>query len=181
MHLCSPRFLSSSTSMETARRSMSSSSSGSPPPMPWQASQATSECCNLPMSNRMVSRTRRSYQPYPVCVTLYPVPSSDHIATDPSDVFTISFYETTSGQVQGAQLTHENLTAGVAAVRALFPLSHTLTSLDTILSAHSLSSLWGRSILYTAIFENTSFATVPTSKVYYADDGKCRLFWVIRA
>ncbi|KAG5644993.1 hypothetical protein DXG03_007270 [Asterophora parasitica] len=89
---------------------------------------------------------------------------------NPSDVFTVSFYETEAGHVQGAQLTHENLTAGVAAVRALFPLSHALSPLDTLVSAHSLSTAYGRAVAYTAIFEGTSFASLESSKVYHAEE-----------
>ncbi|KAF8964661.1 hypothetical protein BDZ97DRAFT_1814951 [Flammula alnicola] len=88
----------------------------------------------------------------------------------PSDVFTVSFYETESGQVHGAQFTHENMTAGVAAVRALFPLSNALSPLDTIVSAHSMSTAYGRAIAYTAIYEGTSFASVPSSELYHADE-----------
>ncbi|KAG6886016.1 hypothetical protein C0993_006132 [Termitomyces sp. T159_Od127] len=85
----------------------------------------------------------------------------------PSDVFTVSHFKTASGPVQAVQLTHENMTAGVAATRALFPLSHSLSPLDTLVSAHSLSTAFGRAIAYTAIFEGTSFATLESSKLYH--------------
>ncbi|KAJ7285654.1 acetyl-CoA synthetase [Mycena rebaudengoi] len=88
----------------------------------------------------------------------------------PSDVFTVSFFASESGQIQGAQLTHENLTAGVAAVRALLPLSHALTPLDTLVSAHSLGTAYGRAIAYTALFEGTSFATLESSKLFHPDE-----------
>jgi len=88
----------------------------------------------------------------------------------PSDVFTISFYETETGQIQGTQLTHENITAGVAAVRALFPMSHGLSQLDTIASAHSMSTAYGRAIAYTAIYEGTSFASIPSSELFHMDE-----------
>ncbi|KAG6832418.1 hypothetical protein H0H87_001578 [Tephrocybe sp. NHM501043] len=87
-----------------------------------------------------------------------------------SDVFTVSYFETTNGQVQGAQLTHENMTAGVAATRALFPLSHSLSALDTLVSAHSLSTAFGRAVAYTAIYEGTSFATLASSKIYHPNE-----------
>ncbi|KAG6866098.1 hypothetical protein C0991_008850 [Blastosporella zonata] len=89
---------------------------------------------------------------------------------NPTDVFTVSYFETRKGHVQGVQLTHENMTAGVAATRALFPLSHSLSALDTIVSAHSLSTAFGRAIAYTAIFEGTSFATLTSSKIYHPDE-----------
>ncbi|KAF5387106.1 hypothetical protein D9615_001868 [Tricholomella constricta] len=98
------------------------------------------------------------------------VPKVNSPLPNPSDVFTVSFFETETGHVQGAQLTHENMTAGVAAVRALFPMSHALSPLDTLVSAHSLSTSYGRSIAYTAIFEGTSFASLASSKVYHPEE-----------
>jgi len=89
---------------------------------------------------------------------------------NPSDVFTVSFFETETGHVQGAQLTHENMTAGVAATRALFPLSHALSPLDTLVSAYPLSTAYGRSIAYTAIFEGANFATLASSRVYHPEE-----------
>jgi long-chain acyl-CoA synthetase len=94
------------------------------------------------------------------------------MSQDPSDVFTVSFFESEPGHVQGVQFTHENMTAGVAATRALLPLSHALSSLDTIVSAHPLSTPYGRAIAYTAIFEGTSFATLQSSKLYHVGDSK---------
>jgi long-chain acyl-CoA synthetase len=91
---------------------------------------------------------------------------------DSSDVFTVSFFESQSGLIQGAQLTHENMTAGVSATRALLPLSHALSSLDTIVSAHPLSTPYGRAIAYTAIFEGTSFATMESSKLYHVEESE---------
>ncbi|KAF8163006.1 hypothetical protein B0H34DRAFT_650803 [Crassisporium funariophilum] len=90
----------------------------------------------------------------------------------PNDVFTVSFYETPSGQIHGAQLTHENMTAGVAAVRAILPLSHAFSPLDTIISAHSMSTAYGRAVAYTAIHEGTSFASIPSSTLYHEDESK---------
>ncbi|KAJ7470569.1 hypothetical protein FB451DRAFT_1254140 [Mycena latifolia] len=88
----------------------------------------------------------------------------------PSDVFTVSFFASESGHIQGAQLTHENLTAGVAAVRALLPLTHALSQLDTVVSAHSMGTAYGRAIAYTALFEGTSFATLESSKLFRSDE-----------
>jgi len=72
--------------------------------------------------------------------------------------------------MHGAQLTHENMTAGVAAIRALLPVTNTLSPLDTIVSAHSMSTAFGRAIAYTAIYEGTSFANISSSEVYHADE-----------
>lgn len=90
---------------------------------------------------------------------------------DPEDVFTVSFFESETGHLQGAQLTHENLTAGVAATRALLPLSSAISPLDTIVSAHNLSTAYGRAIAYTAIFEGTSFATLDSTRLFRLDEG----------
>jgi long-chain acyl-CoA synthetase len=88
-----------------------------------------------------------------------------------SDVFTVSFFASETGQIQGAQLTHENLTAGVSATRAVLPISHVISPLDTIVSAHSLSTAYGRAIAYTALFEGTNFATLESSKLLRIDEG----------
>ena len=64
------------------------------------------------------------------------------------------------------------MTAGVAAMRALLPLSHAMSSLDTVVSAHSLSTPYGRAIAYTAIFEGTSFATLKSSELYHVEESK---------
>ncbi|KAJ8475403.1 hypothetical protein ONZ51_g6581 [Trametes cubensis] len=89
---------------------------------------------------------------------------------DPNDVFTVAFYKTPSGALEGVQLTHQNLTAGVAATRALMPPSSPISPLDTIVSAHPLSSPYGRAIAYTALFEGTSFATVDSTKLVGTED-----------
>ena len=88
----------------------------------------------------------------------------------PERVFSVSFYQGEDGQMHGAQLTHQNLTAGVTAVRALVPPSAPLTGLDTIVSAHSLSTAYGRSVAYTALLEGCSFATLPTTRIFNTDD-----------
>ncbi|KAA1471333.1 acetyl-CoA synthetase-like protein [Dentipellis sp. KUC8613] len=89
---------------------------------------------------------------------------------DPNDVFTVSFYEDHNGQLQGAQLSHQNLTAGVTTLRGLLPLSNPLTALDTIVSAYPLSTSFGRAIAYTALYEGTSFATTHSTRLYRTDD-----------
>ncbi|TFY80841.1 hypothetical protein EWM64_g3171 [Hericium alpestre] len=91
-------------------------------------------------------------------------------APDPNDVFTVSFYEDHEGRLQGAQLTHENLTAGVTTLRGLLPLTNPLTALDTIVSAHSMSTAFGRTIAYTALYEGTNFATTHGARLYKSDD-----------
>ncbi|KAH9039000.1 acetyl-CoA synthetase-like protein [Lactarius pseudohatsudake] len=84
----------------------------------------------------------------------------------PDDVFTVSFYRDADDQVQAAHLTHQNITAGVTAIRALLPPNVPLSALDTIISAHSLSTAFGRTIAYTALYDGTSFATLGSSKVF---------------
>lgn len=87
-----------------------------------------------------------------------------------SDVYTISFFKSAPGEIQGVHLTHENMTAGVTAIRGLFPASHAISALDTITSSHSMSGAYGRAIAYTALFEGTSFASIPGSEVYVEDE-----------
>jgi long-chain acyl-CoA synthetase len=68
-------------------------------------------------------------------------------------------------------LTHQNITAGVTAIRALLPPNAPLSALDTIISAHSLSTAFGRTIAYTALYDGTSFATLESSKVFTLGTG----------
>lgn len=68
-------------------------------------------------------------------------------------------------------LTHQNITAGVTAIRALLPPNAPLSALDTIISAHSLSTAFGRTIAYTALYDGTSFATLESSKVFELGNG----------
>lgn len=71
------------------------------------------------------------------------------------------------------------MTAGVAATRALLPLSYALSPLDTIVSAHSLSTAYGRAIAYTAIFEGTSLATLDSSKLFRPEEREsCKRFFL---
>jgi long-chain acyl-CoA synthetase len=88
------------------------------------------------------------------------------MSADAGDVFTVAYYQSADGQLRGARLTHQNITAGVAAIRSLIPISNVISSLDTIVSAHSLSTPFGRAVAYTALYENTSFATLKSAKVY---------------
>ncbi|KAI0050034.1 acetyl-CoA synthetase-like protein [Auriscalpium vulgare] len=99
-----------------------------------------------------------------------PTPGSHPAPSSVNDVFTVSFFQDASGQPQAVQLTHENITAGVTAVRALLPLSNPLSGLDTIVSAHSLSTAFGRSVAYTAIYEGASFATCDSTRLFKADE-----------
>lgn len=92
-------------------------------------------------------------------------PREPILSSDPQDVFTVSFFLTPSGDLQGTQLTHENLTAGVAGTRALLPLSSAMSPLDTIVSAFSLNTSYGRVIAYTAVYEGTNFATTMSTRL----------------
>lgn len=64
------------------------------------------------------------------------------------------------------QFTHANFTSGITAIRALFPPSVALSTLDTIVSGHSLSTPFGRAVAYTALYECASFATLDSTKIY---------------
>jgi long-chain acyl-CoA synthetase len=81
-------------------------------------------------------------------------------------VFTVSFYRGGNDQVQAEHLTHENITAGVTAIRKLLPPSASLSAADTIVSAHPLRTALGRTVAYTALYEGTSFATLEGSKLF---------------
>jgi len=87
----------------------------------------------------------------------------------PQDVFTVSFFATPSGELRGAALTHENITAGVASTRALLPFAGAISSLDTIVSAHSLSTAFGLAVAYTAIYEGTNFATLKSTALFHTE------------
>lgn len=128
------------------------------------------------MSKGKVCELKKSSVP---CQVSYQRQSLPHVIElviflypDPDQVFTVSFFENETGVVNGAQFTHENMTAGVAATRALLPLSHALTPQDTIVSAYSMSTAYGRAIAYTAIFEGTSLATLKSSKIYHVEERK---------
>ena len=69
------------------------------------------------------------------------------------------------------QFTQQNLTAGVAATRSLLPVASPLTPLDTILSAFSLSTPYGRTIAYTAVYEGTSLATLKSTRIFTGNEG----------
>ncbi|KAF9246574.1 hypothetical protein BU15DRAFT_85321 [Melanogaster broomeanus] len=97
-------------------------------------------------------------------------PDSNHIPKSrtrgPIDPFTLAFFESSSGDLQGVRFTHSNFTSGVTAIRALFPPSIALSTLDTIVSGHSLSTPFGRAVAYTALYECASFATLESTRMY---------------
>ncbi|KAH9999009.1 hypothetical protein BJV77DRAFT_978457 [Russula vinacea] len=66
-------------------------------------------------------------------------------APGPDDVFTVSFYRDANNEMQAAHFTHQNITAGVTAIRGLLPPA-----------SHSL-------------YEGTSFATLESSKLFQLD------------
>lgn len=95
--------------------------------------------------------------------------------SDVNHVFTIAFSKTPSGtSLQAVEFTQQNLTAGVASTRSLLPVSSPPTPLDTIVSAFSLSTPYGRTIAYTAVYEGTSFATLSSTRIF-SENGDVRL------
>jgi long-chain acyl-CoA synthetase len=90
----------------------------------------------------------------------------------PKDVFTVSFFEMEPGRVQEAHLSHQNITAGVVAIRALLPTSNGLSSLDTIASSHSLSTAFGRIVAYSALLEGANFATFDSTRMFNEAGGR---------
>ena len=92
-------------------------------------------------------------------------------SSDVDHVFTIAFSENPSGaDFRAAEFTQQNLTAGVATTRSLLPVSSPLTPLDTIVSAFSLSTPYGRTIAYTAIYEGTGFATLNSTRMFTGNE-----------
>ncbi|KAH8117503.1 hypothetical protein DFH11DRAFT_1700279 [Phellopilus nigrolimitatus] len=91
-------------------------------------------------------------------------------AIEPEDVFSVSYYPGPNNELRATQLTHQNLTAGVAATRGLFPLSGPISPSDSIASSHSLSTPLGRSIAYTAVYEGAHFTTSDSTVVFATDD-----------
>ncbi|KAL5490430.1 hypothetical protein ACEPAI_5263 [Sanghuangporus weigelae] len=87
----------------------------------------------------------------------------------PQDIFSVSFYPGPKNELKATRLTHQNLTAGVAATRALFPLTGAISSSDSIVSSHSLSTSFGRAIAYTALYENAHFSTIDTTNFFSRD------------
>ena len=51
-------------------------------------------------------------------------------------------------------------------MRSLLPVSSPVTPLDTIASAFSLSTPYGRTVAYTAIYEGTSLATLNSTRTF---------------
>ncbi|KAG2116524.1 uncharacterized protein F5147DRAFT_673234 [Suillus discolor] len=98
------------------------------------------------------------------------VPQAPKNAPQPGSAYTVSFFETPSGGVQCVQLSHENFTSGVTAIKALFPSAINISTLDTIVSSHSLSTPYGRAIAYAALFEGASFATLPSTGIFHDGD-----------
>lgn len=98
------------------------------------------------------------------------VPQAPKNAPQPGSAYTVSFFETPSGEMRCVQLSHENFTSGVTAIKALFPAAINISTLDTIVSSHSLSTPYGRAIAYAALFEGTSFATLPSTGVFHDGD-----------
>lgn len=98
------------------------------------------------------------------------VPQAPKNAPQAGSAYTVSFFETPSGEMRCVQLSHENFTSGVTAIRALFPAAINISTLDTIVSSHSLSTPYGRAIAYAALFEGASFATLPSTGVFRDGD-----------
>ncbi|KAF9514878.1 hypothetical protein BS47DRAFT_1392137 [Hydnum rufescens UP504] len=85
--------------------------------------------------------------------------------SQPTDLFSTTFYDEHNEIPIGVQLTHQNLTAGPAAVRQFFTLTTPLSSSSTVLSAFPLSTPFGRAIAYYALFEGCNFATLNSTSL----------------
>ncbi|THH08197.1 hypothetical protein EW145_g2865 [Phellinidium pouzarii] len=91
------------------------------------------------------------------------------LSLEPEDIFSVSCYPGPNDELKATQLTHQNLTAGVAATRALFPLSGAIAPSDSIVSSHSLSTPFGRAVAYTALYEGCHFSTSDSTAVFAKD------------
>ncbi|TDL27569.1 acetyl-CoA synthetase-like protein [Rickenella mellea] len=100
--------------------------------------------------------------------------SASRAPAESKDVFTVSFYEGGDNELKATQFTHENLTAGVASMKFLLPFNAGISPADCIVSAFSLSTPYGRTLAYTALYEGTSFATVKSASLYIVDEGNSR-------
>lgn len=91
--------------------------------------------------------------------------------TDPNHVFTIAFSKTPNKVgTRAVEFTQQNLTSGIAAIRSLLPVSSPFTPLDTVVSAFSLSTPYGRTIAYAAVYEGTSLATLDSTRIFTGDE-----------
>lgn len=138
-------------------------------------SQVILKSSSSPKLNARASKLRGYLLRRQVCPLSYfcfPLQAHSSIL-EPQDVCTVLYSANKAGRLQATQFTHENMTAGVAAIRSLLPVSHALSPLDTLVSAFSLSSAYGRAIAYTAIYEGTSFATLASCQIYGRKTGDC--------
>lgn len=55
----------------------------------------------------------------------------------------------------------------MTAIKALFPSAISISTLDTVVSSHSLSTPYGRAVAYAALFEGASFATLPSTSIFH--------------
>ncbi|EJU05730.1 acetyl-CoA synthetase [Dacryopinax primogenitus] len=89
------------------------------------------------------------------------------VETAPEDVFSVNFYTTgPDGRPIGAEITHQNLTAGVASVMNLFASGKTLSAADTVVSAFSFAHPFGRAVAYASIYNGSAFGTVPSTALH---------------
>ncbi|KIM28964.1 hypothetical protein M408DRAFT_329011 [Serendipita vermifera MAFF 305830] len=79
------------------------------------------------------------------------------------DISSAHFYANENGVLRGAQFTHQNVVAGTTATINIFPTSQPWSESDSVVSAHSLSTPYGRSILYAALYTGSHFTTLPSS------------------
>ncbi|KAG9055638.1 hypothetical protein FS842_001619 [Serendipita sp. 407] len=85
------------------------------------------------------------------------------IPPNASDISSAHFYSLESGKLRGVQFTHQNVVAGAYAILNAFPTSTPWGEGDMIISAHSLSTPYGRSILYAALYSGANFTTFASS------------------
>ncbi|PVG02165.1 acetyl-CoA synthetase-like protein [Serendipita vermifera] len=78
----------------------------------------------------------------------------------PADVSSAHFFEIQNSNLRGVQFTHQNIVAGATAVLNIFPTIGTWSAKDSVVSTHNVSTPYGRSILYAALYGGAHFTTV---------------------
>ncbi|KAH7107449.1 acetyl-CoA synthetase-like protein [Auriculariales sp. MPI-PUGE-AT-0066] len=91
--------------------------------------------------------------------------ASEPVQVESSTLLSICFHRAANNEIQATQFTHENFTAGVVATHFLLPYQNALSPKDSVVSAFPLATPFGRSVLYSALYNGASFTTVDSAKI----------------
>ncbi|KDQ12388.1 hypothetical protein BOTBODRAFT_176607 [Botryobasidium botryosum FD-172 SS1] len=83
----------------------------------------------------------------------------------PEDIVTTSYYDIKGETLIGVDLTHQNFTAGPTVIRHMLSIAAPFSPSSRILSAHSLSTPFGRALAYTALYEGSGIAALESTKI----------------